>query len=59
MSFSIGLQVAMATGAILIRALESPSHPHSGPQRRADQRKWRREESACEVFNTHELEYRL
>ena len=56
-SFSIGLQVAMATCAILMRALESRSHPHSGLQQRADRREWRREESPCEVFNAHELEY--
>ena len=57
-SFSIGLQMAMATCATLVRAPESRSHPQSGPQRRADQREWRREESACEVFNAHGLEYR-
>ena len=56
--FSIGLQVAVATCAILSRALEARSHPHSGPQQRADWREWRLEESACEVFNAQELEYR-
>ena len=29
---------------VRIQALESRSHPHSGPQRRADRRGWRREE---------------
>ena len=55
--FSIGFQVAMATCAILIRALERRSHPHSGPQQRADRREWQREESVCEVFNAHEFQF--
>ena len=53
-----GLQVAMATCAILIRALEARPHPHSGPQQTANRKEWRREERACEVFNAHELDYR-